>query len=140
MQPFILTELGPVGTGTWIAREVGIQIHSIQEAVMAITRYSVRRPTYSGWSDLDDMSNRLARFFDETMSGAGREGSWAPAMSVSETPDDLVLTAELPGMTEDNISIELENNVLSISGEKTETVSEDDKERRYHVYERRFGA
>jgi HSP20 family protein len=107
---------------------------------MAITRYSVRRPTYSGWGDLDDMSNRLARFFDETMSGPGREGSWTPAVSVSETPDDLVLTAELPGMSEDNISIELENNVLSISGEKTETVSEDDSERRYHVYERRFGS
>lgn len=107
---------------------------------MAITKYSVRRPTYSGWSDLDDMSNRLARFFDETMSGAAREGSWSPAVSVSETPDELVLTAELPGMREDDISIELENNILSISGEKTETISENDEERRYHVYERRFGS
>jgi HSP20 family protein len=42
-------------------------------------------------------------------------------------------------MTHENISIELENNVLSISGEKTEQRTEGDEERRYHLWERRYG-
>jgi len=106
---------------------------------MAITKYSARRPAHSTWSDFDDVSNRLARFFDNSMFMPVRDG-WMPAVSVSEASDELVLTAELPGMREEDISIDLENNVLSISGEKTETISEGDEERRYHVYERHFGS
>lgn len=107
---------------------------------MAITKYSLRRPTFSNWSDLDDMSNRLSRFFDDSLLNFPREsGTWLPPVTVSETSDDLVLTAELPGMQEDDISIDLENNVLTISGEKNEVREEGDEERRYHVYERHFG-
>lgn len=108
---------------------------------MAITKYQLRRPTYSNWGDLDDMSNRLARFFDDSLLNVSREGGrWMPPVSVSETSDELLLTAELPGMTEDDISIDLENNVLSISGQKNEVREEGDEERRYHVYERHFGS
>ncbi|NNF13808.1 MAG: Hsp20/alpha crystallin family protein [Gemmatimonadetes bacterium] len=108
---------------------------------MAITKYQLRRPTYSNWGDLDDMSNRLSRFFDESLLNLNREGGrWAPPVSVSETADELLLTAELPGMAEDDISIDLENNVLSISGQKNEVREEGDEERRYHVYERHFGS
>ena len=106
---------------------------------MAITKYTVRRPTFSPWGDLDDVSNRMQRFFDEAMFPS-REGGWTPAVSVSETADELVLSAELPGLKEEDISIEFENSVLSISGEKTETISEGDEERRYHLFERRFGS
>lgn len=106
---------------------------------MAITKYSLRRPTYSNWSDLDDVSNRLSRFFDDSFFNPMREGRWLPPVSVSETSDELMMTAELPGMSEDDISIDLENNVLTISGQKNEVREEGDEERRYHVYERSFG-
>ncbi|MDH3272190.1 MAG: Hsp20/alpha crystallin family protein [Gemmatimonadota bacterium] len=106
---------------------------------MAITKYSLRRPTYSNWSDLDDSMSRLSRFFDDSFLST-REGRWMPPVSVSETKDELVLNAELPGMSEKDISIDLENNVLTISGEKNEVREEGDEERRYHVYERSFGA
>lgn len=109
---------------------------------MAITKYSLRRPTYSNWSDLDDASNRLSRFFDDALSNfpMREAGRWVPPVSVSETSDELLLTAELPGMTEDDISIDLENNVLTVSGQKNEVREEGDEERRYHVYERHFGS
>jgi len=107
---------------------------------MAITKYTMRRPTHSNWSDFEDVSNRLARFFDDSMHTPMRAGAWLPAVSVAESTEELVLTAELPGMTDEDVSLELENDVLTISGEKTETVSEGDDERRYHVCERRFGA
>ncbi|MDH5589816.1 MAG: Hsp20/alpha crystallin family protein [Gemmatimonadota bacterium] len=108
---------------------------------MTITRYSVRRPFYSPWRELEEVSNRLARFFDESPVSAGAEtGTWLPAVNVSETSDELMLTAELPGMKQEDITIELENNILNISGTKSEEVKEGDEERRYHMWERRYGA
>ena len=109
---------------------------------MAITKYQVRRPAYPGWNEFDEMSNRLARMFDDSVFGPARTGSWMPAVSVSETKDELLLTAELPGMTDDDIAIELENNVLTLSGEKHEVRDEGEGEddRKYHVVERRYGS
>ena len=107
---------------------------------MAITKYSVRRPGYRNWNDFDDVSNRLARLFDDSILAAPREGRWMPPVAVSETKDELLLTAELPGLAEDDISIELENNVLTLTGEKNEVHEESDEERKYHVYERTFGS
>ncbi|MDZ7780652.1 MAG: Hsp20/alpha crystallin family protein [Gemmatimonadota bacterium] len=108
---------------------------------MAITRHQYRNPGLTSWRELEDVSSRLARFFDE--SPLRREGdggtSWMPAVNVSETKDNLVLTAELPGMSEDDVSVELENNVLTISGEKVEERTEGSEERRYHVWERSYG-
>ena len=108
---------------------------------MAITRYTLRNPGLSPWRDLEEVSNRLARMFDDAPLSTGTNGgTWVPQVNVEETKDELVLSAELPGMTEDNISIEMENNVLTISGEKAEERTEGDEERRYHLWERRYGA
>ncbi|MDA0312723.1 MAG: Hsp20/alpha crystallin family protein [Gemmatimonadetes bacterium] len=105
---------------------------------MAITKYTLRNPAYSTWRDLEEVSNRLSRFFDDAPA-QDRAGAWAPLVNVSETKEGLVLTAEIPGMPEDGISIELENNVLTISGEKIEERKEGDDERRCHLWERRYG-
>ncbi len=108
---------------------------------MAITRYSFRNPSLSPWRELEEASTRLSRFFDDLPVGGSSEGaSWLPAVNVQESKEELVLTAELPGMKQDDISIEMENNVLTISGEKTEDRTEGDEQRRYHVWERRYGS
>jgi HSP20 family protein len=107
---------------------------------VAITKYSLRRPNYVPWSELEDMPNRLSRLFDDSMFSPLRDGRWTPAVAVSETNDELMLSAELPGMGENDISIELENNVLTLSGEKSEERSQDDEERRFHIVERSFGS
>lgn len=111
---------------------------------MAITRYTLRNPGFalSPWRDLEEVSNRLARLFEESqspLSTGTNGGTWVPAVNVEETKDEMILSAELPGMTEENVSIELENNVLTISGEKSEERTEGDEERRYHLWERRYG-
>lgn len=63
--------------------------------------------------------------------------SWMPAVDVLESDNELRLTAELPGLTRDDVSITLENNVLTISGErKFEKESEKDN---YHRIERAYG-
>lgn len=95
---------------------------------------------YPAWRELDAMTNRLARMFDEAAVVRPNGASFTPAVSVAETSDALVITAELPGLTEKDVNIELENDVLSISGEKAEERTEGDEERNYHVWERSYGS
>lgn len=104
---------------------------------MAITRYSYRNP----WQELDQLTSRLGQMFGSDMPAPANGGNWLPAVNVEETGDELVLTAEVPGMSAEDIDIEIENNVLTIRGEKSyehEEGSEEDK--RYHVWERRYGS
>lgn len=103
---------------------------------MAITRYTYRNP----WGDLDQLSNRITRAlagndFPTPSSG----GDWMPPVNVEETQDELVLTAELPGMRQEDVEIEVENNILSIRGERTEERTEGEQ-RRYHLWERHYGS
>lgn len=107
---------------------------------MAIVKYPFRSPNYSPWREFDEVSSRLARLFDDTSWRRPSAGMWSPPVTVEETKDELVFTAELPGMTEENVNIELENDVLTISGEKTEQRTEGDEERNYHLWERSYGS
>ncbi len=107
---------------------------------MAITRYTRRSPFLSPWTELEEMSERLNRLFGEPGGGeAARRAVWSPAVNVEETNDELLLTAELPGMNIDDIHIEVENNVLSLRGEKKEE-REAKEDRRYHLWERCYGS
>jgi HSP20 family protein len=103
---------------------------------MAITRYSYRSP----WQELDSLTSRLSQVFGNERPAPTNGGSWLPAVNVEETREELVLTAEVPGMTPDDIDIELENNILTVSGEKSFERTEGDDEKRYHVWERRYGS
>ncbi|MEZ4415356.1 MAG: Hsp20/alpha crystallin family protein [Gemmatimonadota bacterium] len=102
---------------------------------MAITRYTARRP--SPWADFDQMFTRF--FNDRALSPEGSSVSdWIPAVDVRESPDELLLTADLPGLSEKDIDIEFENGVLTIRGEKR---AEEEREgERYHIWERRYGS
>src|SRR5688500_17865229 len=103
---------------------------------MAITRYSYRSP----WHELDQLTSRLSQAFGNEMPTPAKGGSWLPAVNVEETGDELVLTAEVPGMTAEDIDIELENNILTIRGEKSFERTEGEDDKRYHVWERRYGS
>ena len=107
---------------------------------MAIIKYPFRSPTYSTWRDFDEVTNRLARLFDDVNVRRGNGGIWAPPVSVAETTDELIFSAELPGLSEENVSIDIENDVLTISGEKTEERTEGEEERNYHLWERSYGS
>ena len=102
---------------------------------MAITRFNYRNP----WQELDQLTRGLSHLFDD-MPASANGGTWVPAVNVEERTDELVLTAEVPGMSSKDIAIELENNILTIRGEKSEERQEGDEEKRYHVWERRHGS
>lgn len=111
---------------------------------MALTRYRGGFPTFTPWRELDELQNRLSRLFDESFgrtSMPSETSGWIPAVDVQEVADGIVLTAELPGMAKDDVDIELENNVLTLRGEKKEEREEGgDADRRYHLWERSYGA
>jgi HSP20 family protein len=101
---------------------------------MAIARYTTRNP----WRDLDQLTNRLGQMFDSEWPTPSSGGDWVPAVDVEETPDELTLTAELPGLDREDVEIELENNILTVRGQRAETKTSE--ERRFHVWERRYGS
>ena len=98
-----------------------------------------RRGDFFG--DLTDMQQEMNRMFDdffgERRAGLA-EGQWLPAVDVSETESELVVRAELPGMTHDDIELNLQDNVLTIKGEKKQE-KKDEKEN-YHRLERSYGS
>ena len=65
--------------------------------------------------------------------------AWAPAIDVYETVDRYVLTAELPGLTREQVDVALEENRLTIRGARPAAVG-DDRTGRYHQIERGHGA
>ena len=91
------------------------------------------------WRELDTLSNRLGRMFDEFPTPT-EGGNWIPAVNVEETADALLLTAELPGMKADDIELEVENNVLTLRGEKIDIREEGAENKKYHLWERRYGS
>ena len=107
---------------------------------MALVRWDPLR-------DIDSLQgemNRLFSTFFDTPTARGANGGgaatrrWIPAMDLIEAGEHFVLKADLPGMTEEDVNVELENNVLTISGErKTEL---EDKHEGYYRLERSSGA
>ena len=104
---------------------------------MSLTKHGSR---ISHWADLDVLANRMNRLFsDSGMRNLTYGANWVPPVSVEERDREILLTAELPGMTEDLVEITLENNVLTISGDKRDVRQEHDAEGKYHLVERSFG-
>jgi HSP20 family protein len=64
--------------------------------------------------------------------------AWAPALDISERKDAYLVTVELPGVKMDDLKVILEDDVLSIQGERH--ISNDTSEEQYHRVERRYGA
>jgi HSP20 family protein len=103
---------------------------------MALVRWEPMR-------ELDSLQSEMNRLFDGFF-GAGRADNdvraqrWIPAMDLVESEDHLVLRADLPGMSEDNIEIEIKDNVLTISGERK--AEQERKEEGYYRVERAYGS
>ncbi|MBW2031884.1 MAG: Hsp20/alpha crystallin family protein [Deltaproteobacteria bacterium] len=65
-------------------------------------------------------------------------GDWIPAVDVSETGKEIVVNAEIPGMSAKDIDISLNGRVLTIKGEKKQ--EQEEKEKNFHRLERRYGS
>jgi HSP20 family protein len=90
------------------------------------------------------MRREMNRLFDDAFGGFGlpsvfgpalRQMPAAPTIDVSETDNEIQVTAEMPGIDQNNVEVLLEDDRLIIRGEKKEE-REEDKDRNYHVRER----
>jgi len=99
----------------------------------------VRWEPFRELSSLQTEMNRLFNAaFDTSPAGNGGNRRWAPAMDLLETEDHFVLRADLPGMTDSDVNIELEDNVLTVSGERK--AEREEKREGFYRVERAFGS
>ena len=103
---------------------------------MAIIRWDPFR-------DLVTLREKMNRLFEEAYSSRGSEkdlitSTWTPSVDIYETDHELVLTAELPGIEDSDINIEIEDNTLTIKGERK--FEKEIKEENYHRIERAYGS
>lgn len=102
-----------------------------------------RLEPFRGLSSLQDQFNRL---FNESLRNQPEESAlttWAPAVDIYETPNELVVKADLPDVNEKDIDVRVENNLLTIRGERKfeKSVSEENflrVERTYGAFSRSF--
>jgi HSP20 family protein len=94
----------------------------------------------AAWDDLFTTRREIDRVFDRFFSQAGSmAGPWVPVVDVRETKDAIEVVAELPGLRPEDVEVSIENNVLSISGEKKQERTEGSEEAEYHLVERHCG-
>jgi HSP20 family protein len=92
--------------------------------------------------ELNTIQNEMNRLFNtffepHPTERSGSERRWIPPMDLLETADRYVLRADLPGVREDDVTVQLEDNVLTIAGQRA---AEHDPQQGYHRLERAFGA
>jgi HSP20 family protein len=100
----------------------------------------VRWEPFRELSSLQTEMNRLFNTaFGDTPNGGTGAGArrWLPAMDLLETDEAFVLRADLPGMSESDVNIELEDNVLTVSGERK--AEHEDKGEGFYRLERASG-
>ncbi len=91
------------------------------------------------------LQNEMSRFMNGLIEGNGRTNqAWVPALDVWETESEIVYALDLPGIPEDEISVELDDGALTITAARERTQEDSDErfyrfERRYGTYSRTFG-
>jgi HSP20 family protein len=93
--------------------------------------------------DLGTLQDRMNRLFEDASRGTrGGEptitAAWSPAVDIYETENEIVVRAEVPGVERNDIQLNLENNVLTLKGERR--FEKDTKEENYHRIERSYGS
>lgn len=76
------------------------------------------------FEDLISLQDRMNRLFEQTLARSrgepegGTTAAWSPAVDIYETAEDIVLQAELPGLTKEDIDIQVRENRLTLKGER----------------------
>jgi HSP20 family protein len=101
----------------------------------------IRWDPFREMSSLQERMNRLMSDF-RTRSPFGEEemaqGAWIPAVDIYETKESIVLNVELPGVTKEDIALEVKDSTLTIKGEKK--LEKNVKEENFHRLERSYGS
>ncbi len=104
---------------------------------MSIVRYDPFRDLRSLQDEVNRLfSTNLSRAFGDD-EGIGR-GAWNPSVDIHENKDQIVIEAELPGMNREDFDLTIENNVITLRGERR--FEKKDEADNYHRVERSYGS
>ena len=88
--------------------------------------------------ELGALQSEMSRLMNGVLEGNGRSSqTWVPALDVWETPTEVVYAFDLPGIPEDQITIEVKEETLTISAERAK--AEETNEEGFYRFERRYG-
>ena len=111
-----------------------------------MTNFPIRRNhdlTLTPFTDLEALQREMNRLFDFSLSRPGYDdtsllgGQWAPLVDIYDSKDNLVVKADLPGLSKDDIEVSIQENILIISGEKKQELNVSENE--YLRTERFYG-
>jgi HSP20 family protein len=111
---------------------------------MALIRWSPARDLTAFPSDILNMQREINRMFDGFFRGEGVDdtslgaSAWMPAVDIAEHDDEFVVKLELPGVAKDDVKITMQNNILTVRGEKKQ--EKESKSSNYHRVERSYGS
>jgi HSP20 family protein len=97
---------------------------------------------YDPFRDLRGLPDEVNRLFSGTFSRGSQDeilrGAWSPSVDIFENKNEIVLEAELPGMNPEDVNISIENNVLTLHGERR--FEKKDESDNFHRVERSYGS
>lgn len=97
---------------------------------------------YDPFRDLRGLQDEVNRLFSSSFTRGGdnelMRGAWNPSVDIYENNDQIVLEAELPGMSPEDVNISIENNVLTLHGERR--FEKKDERDNFHRVERSYGS
>jgi HSP20 family protein len=100
--------------------------------------------TWNPFGELDEVQNRLGSFFGGTFPrfGNGNGGlklaDWSPQVDITEDDKEYLVKADLPEMKKEEIKVNVEEGVLSVSGERK--AEKEEKNKKFHRIERSYGS
>ncbi|HUF29256.1 MAG TPA: Hsp20/alpha crystallin family protein [Gemmatimonadaceae bacterium] len=97
-------------------------------------------PFVGGLGSLFGLRREIDRVFEDAYGGSGTRAGWTPSANVREGKDSVLLEMELPGISPDEVDISIENDMLTVRGEKREERQEGEEEGRYFLLERSYGS
>ena len=87
--------------------------------------------------ELASIHNEMSRLLNAFEGNGGTAQNWVPPVDVWETENELVYAFDLPGITQDDVTIEYEDGMLTVSANRQRTMERNDD--RFFRFERRFG-
>lgn len=104
---------------------------------------------FEGEHNFLSLRDAMSNLFDESfwspfdrniMSNFSRNNMGFPKVNISETEKEIIVTANVPGISSEDISVEVSDNILTLSGQMNKEHKEEDKEKKYYRYERESGS
>lgn len=109
-----------------------------KETAPRVYRRTVQRGPWSALYNIDEYINQMLGEFGGGLTEPV-EREWRLAVDLSETDEAYIIEADMPGVSKDDVKIELLDDVVTITGERKSEKSESDEKRGYHRVERGYG-